>query len=39
MLLGCRLGPEEAECFAGDEMALEVTGVVNGGMDRQEALS
>jgi transposase len=36
--LPCRVGSEEAQRTAGDEMALEVKGVVNGGMDVEEAL-
>jgi hypothetical protein len=33
------LGSEEAECATGDEVALDIVGVVNGGMSGEEALS
>jgi hypothetical protein len=29
---------EDAECVAGDEMALDVEGIVNGGVNGQESL-
>jgi hypothetical protein len=32
------LGPEDAQRTAGDEMALEVEGVVDGGIDREKSL-
>jgi hypothetical protein len=32
------LSSEEAQCAAGDEVTLEVEGVVHGGMSRKEAL-
>lgn len=32
------LGPEQAERAAGEDMALKVEGVVDGGMNGQEAL-
>jgi hypothetical protein len=35
----CGLDSEEAQSSAGDEMALEVEGVVNGGMGGEKALS
>lgn len=37
--LVCGLRPEEAESPAGDEVALEIEGVVGGSMDGEEALS
>jgi hypothetical protein len=32
------LSSEEAQCAAGDEVTLEVEGVVDGGMGREKAL-
>ena len=34
-----RLGSEEAQCSAGDQMALNIERVVDGGMQGEEALS
>jgi hypothetical protein len=36
--LFCRLGSEAAERSAGDEVALDVERVVDGGVDGQKAL-
>jgi hypothetical protein len=33
-----RLRSEKTKCAAGDAMALEVEGIVNGGMGAEEAL-
>jgi hypothetical protein len=34
-----RLGPEEAQCSAGDRMALNIERVVDNGMHGEKALS